>query len=471
MAPAAPAMAPPAPAVARAAPAMAPPGPATAPAAGWRPAARAARWQTAAMRRRLLALAAVVPVATLVALVLALQGEPRVPVEVPSAAATGRSLAALRAQDPRRLPPGTTTSLVLRAQDVQQLLNRASERWGPIGWRVRLGDGTAEVAASAALRGTPWWLNVDATLRQTDGLPALQRWRVGALPLPAWAGEWALRALAAPLDHGLEAGMARELVRRVEMRPDRLRIVYVWRGDLVERLRAALLPPAELARLQAHAGRLADLGPSLPPGGEVALEQLLAPLFELARQRSAAGEDARQENRAAILALALVAEGRDFGSMSPAARDWPKPPRVVVTLGGRHDLARHFLIAALLAFEGGEPLADTMSLAKEVDDLRFGSGFSFTDLAAGRAGARFATLAIDSPRRLQAAVAGGVAGADLLPEVGDLPEFLSPGQFKRRFGDIGSPAYRATMALVDQRIAALPLAERVEAMPHEPDGR
>lgn len=423
------------------------------------------------MRRWLPAVAAAVLAAPLIVLVLALRFEPQVPVDTPSVAATGRSIAALRAQDPRRLPPGTPASLVLNTEDLQQLLNRASERAGPVAWRVRLGAGTADVQASVALPGTPLWLNVDATLRQTDTLPELQRWRVGALPLPAWAGERALRALLATLDHGFEAGLARDLVRRVEMRPGQLRVVYVWRGDLAERLRAALLPPAELARLHAYAERIAAAGSALPPGAGVALDELLPPVFDLARERSTAGEDAKQENRAAILALVLTAEGRDFASLSPAARDWPKPPRRPVTLGGRNDLARHFLIAALLTFEGGEQLADTMSLAKEVDDLRFGSGFSFTDLAAGRAGARFATLAIDSPRRLQAVAAGGVGAGDLLPEVSDLPEFLSPREFRRRFVEVGSPAYRTTMALVEKRVAALPLAARVDALPHEADGR
>lgn len=423
------------------------------------------------MRRWLLALAAAILAALLIALALVLQFEPRVPVDSPSVAATGRSIAALRAQDPRRLPAGTPTSLVLSAEDLQQLLNRVSERGWPVAWRVRLGAGTTNVDASVALRGTPLWLNVDATFEQTDALPALRRWRVGALPLPAWAGERALQALVASLDHGFEAGLARDLVRRVEMRPGQLRVAYVWRGDLTERLRAALLPPAEVARLQAYAERLAATGAALSPGAEVTLDELLPSVFDLARERSTAGEDAKQENRAAILALVLTAEGRDFASLSPAARGWPKPPRLLVTLGGRNDLARHFLIAALLTFEGGEQLADTMSLAKEVDDLRFGSGFSFTDLAAGRAGARFASLAIDSPRRLQAVVAGGVAAADLLPEVSDLPEYLSLREFRRRFGEVGSPAYRTTMALVEKRVAALPLAARVDALPHEPDGR
>ena len=417
------------------------------------------------MARLLLALTVALLLAPLLALVLALQRTPSVARDSPSVDATGRSLAALRAQDPRHLPSGSPATLVLRAADLEQLLDRASARLAPMAWRVRLVAGQARLQLSVDLGrwAAPLWLNVDATLQQTEALPDLQRWQVGALPLPAWAGTWLLQHLATQLDQGLEAGLARDLVRRVEFRPGEVRVAYTWRGDLGARLGIALLPAGDVARLQAYAERLAALGPALPAGEDVSLARLLPPMFDLARQRSAAGEDPKRENRAAILALVMMAEGRRYASLSPAASPWPDPPRRVVLLAGRPDLPRHFLIAALLTVDGGERLADSMSLAKEVDDARFGSGFSFNDLAAGRAGARFAVLATDAPRALQAVVARGVAESDLLPEVGDLPEFMALPAFKRRFGEVGSPSYRAMMALIELRLDALPLAGRVTA--------
>lgn len=417
------------------------------------------------MARLLLALTAALLLAPLLALMLVLQRSPSVARDGPTVDATGRSLAALRAQDPRHLPSGSAAALVLRTADLEQLLDRASARLGPMAWRVQLDAGQARMQLSMDLgRSTvPLWLNVDATFRQTEALPALQRWQLGALPLPAWAGTWLLQRLAAQLDQGLEARLTRDLVRRVEFRPGEVRVAYTWRGDLGARLGAALLPPGDVPRLKAYAERLAALGPELPPGEGVSLARLLPPMFALARQRSAAGEDAKRENRAAVLALVVMAEGRRYASLSPAASAWPDPPRREVLLAGRPDLPRHFLIAALLTIDGGERLADAMSLAKEVDDARFGSGFSFNDLAAGRAGARFAVLATDAPRPLQTVVARGVDEHDLLPEVDDLPEFMALPAFRRRFGEIGSPTYRAMMALIELRLDALPLAGRVAA--------
>ena len=182
----------------------------------------------------------------------------------------------------------------------------------------------------------------------------------------------------------------------------------------------------------------------------------MPPLLALARERSAAG-DAARENRAALIALTFYANGRSLATLTPAARDWPKPASRTVTLAGRDDFPKHFLISATLAAESGSALADAVGLFKEVDDSRGGSGFSFNDIAADRAGTRFGELAVQSPARLQDAMAGGAKEGDFMPDVRDLPEFMPEAEFKRRFGGIGAPAYQKMMSDIEARIAARPL--------------
>jgi hypothetical protein len=95
-----------------------------------------------------------------------------------------------------------------------------------------------------------------------------------------------------------------------------------------------------------------------------------------------------------------------------------------------------------------------------MDDSRGGSGFSFNDIAADRAGTRFGELATSSEvaaKTLQRRVAKGIVDADLLPKVSDLPEFMPEPEFKRRYGGIGAPAYNAMMRDIEQRLSALPL--------------
>ncbi|MBI1991579.1 MAG: hypothetical protein HYS65_18110, partial [Betaproteobacteria bacterium] len=127
---------------------------------------------------------------------------------------------------------------------------------------------------------------------------------------------------------------------------------------------------------------------------------------------------------------------------------------------GREDFPQHFTISAAIAANAGAPLSDAIGLYKEVDDSRGGSGFSFNDIAADRAGTRFGELAAgsrESAMKLQRQVAAGVRDADILPPVSDLPEFMPEAEFKRRYGGIGAPAYKRTMDDIERRIAALPL--------------
>jgi hypothetical protein len=45
----------------------------------------------------------------------------------------------------------------------------------------------------------------------------------------------------------------------------------------------------------------------------------------------------------------------------------------------------------------------------------------------------------------------------IMPAVEGLPSGLSAAQFEARFGQVESPAYRAMLAEVERRVAAVPL--------------
>jgi hypothetical protein len=98
-------------------------------------------------------------------------------------------------------------------------------------------------------------------------------------------------------------------------------------------------------------------------------------------------------------------------------------------------------------------------LFKEVDDSRGGSGFSFNDLAADRAGVRLGEKATDSAasaKKLQQSLGRpGLSEADFMPSVEGLPEFMPEPEFKARFGGIGAPAYNNMMQEIERRVGAL----------------
>ena len=143
--------------------------------------------------------------------------------------------------------------------------------------------------------------------------------------------------------------------------------------------------------------------------------------------------------------------------MIPEAARWPRPRPVALSLRGRGDLAQHFVISAAIAAWGGESLANVVGLDKEVSDSRHGSGFSFVDLAADRAGTRLGELAVHKPEHLAAAIKAGIGDATLLPPIDGLPESMMASEFQQRFGSTDAPAYRQMSDEIDRRIKTLTL--------------
>lgn len=401
---------------------------------------------------------AAIALATALALALALEPAPRVAAhDDVTPADIDRAIAVAKQHDPRLAVPGLPRSVQLAERDIDLLLDHAAQRFAGARTRVRLLAGRASIEASAPAPLARWW-NLQLGLRQTTtGLPEVDRLRIGKLPLPAALAKPLLRAVAQRQGLPADATLALGWIDRVALAPGTARLDYRIRADSAGRLRAALLPPAEVERLRVHNARLAALTAGLPEG-PVSLAALLQAGLAFAAERSAAGADAVDENRAALTTLAFYANRRPLGQIVPAAHAWPQPAVRIVTLQQRPDLALHFLVSAFIAVQARTPLADAAGLWKELADARpGGSGFSFIDLAADRAGTRFGDLALRDAARLQARLAPGMTEADVMPPSSDLPEFLPEALFVERFGGVGAERYNAMLATIEARIAALPL--------------
>ncbi len=87
-----------------------------------------------------------------------------------------------------------------------------------------------------------------------------------------------------------------------------------------------------------------------------------------------------------------------------------------------------------------------------------GSGFSFADLAADRAGIRFAELALDEngALRLQKMSADLRQEKTFFPSIAELPEGIPQQVFDDR-GGIESNYYKQYLTIIDQRIDGLTL--------------
>ena len=363
--------------------------------------------------------------------------------------------------DPRKIKAGGQRTISLSQEDLDLVLNYLASRYGKGSTRIVLQPGAAVIFASLEVPSNPFgrFLNVDAQLRETAALPAFDRLQLGRLPVPSWLADWLLERLMQRIDASEDYRIASDTIKKVSVADGRLTVTYNWQADTADRIRAVVLPREEQERLKVYQERLAVLARETAAAASVPLVELMTPLFKLAAQRTAGGDPAA-ENRAAIVVLTFYVNRKGLATIVPAARDWPQPPPRKILLAARDDFPKHFMVSAAIAANAGAPLSDAIGLYKEVDDSRGGTGFSFNDIAADRAGTRFGELAAGSrasASKLQRLVSAGVRELDLMPAVKDLPEFMPEAEFKRRFGGIGAPAYQRMMDDIERRIAVLPL--------------
>jgi hypothetical protein len=215
------------------------------------------------------------------------------------------------------------------------------------------------------------------------------------------------------------------------------------------------LSHATEARLQ----RLVAAGPGLP-SGEARFGALLQTAFA-SPPADTALENPVQQNRAAILALGIAVGHERLARLVGLDRDaeWVRQAtelRPGTTLREREDWSRHFCLSAALAVLEHPLVSDAAGLMKEqLDALTRGSGFSFGDLAADRAGVRFAAAATHSEadaKAMQARLQSGFAVDDFFPQTADLPENLTTEQFRAIYGGVGSQRYRQKVSEIETRL-------------------
>jgi hypothetical protein len=367
--------------------------------------------------------------------------------------------------DPRKLKPGTRRTILVGENDLDHAANYLARQYAGGGARVELKSGAAQVSASLRVPALPLgiYLNFETELAEAGSLAKIDSLKVGQLPVPGWLANWMVPRLLDVMAQEADVRSLSRVVKKISIRDDRIALTYEWQADLPDKIRTVLLPGEEQERLRVYQERLTAVSKSLKTPN-VSLTQLLTPLFALAEERSKGG-DGVAENRAVILLLAFYVNGQDLTPVVPDAKTWPRPKSLEVLLNSRADLAKHFIVSSALAAKAGGPLADAVGVYKELADAREGSGFSFNDIAADRAGTRFGEYAADSAsaRILQKRARSGFIEHEIMPRTDDLPEFMPEREFIRRFGGVDAPAYNKMMAEIERRLAELPLYRQAKS--------
>lgn len=358
--------------------------------------------------------------------------------------------------DPRRVRAGSITTATLGEEELNLGLNYAVNQSINGGASLKIEQGKAYIAFTLPLPNNPLgrFLNLQIELAQTTTLPEISGMRLGSLPIPNFLAQSLINYSLLAMPVAMDWRQLTQMVKRIRFVPQRLIVTYQWRPDLATKLGVALSSSSERDQLILYQTRLAEL--TRKGTGALALTDLLQPLFQLASERSQNG-DAIQENRAVIRVLAVYVNQKDLGKLFPGFKSLTKPLWRTVTLQKRDDFTKHYLVSAFLAADAGSPLADAMGLYKEIQDSKGGSGFSFNDIAADRAGTRMGELAIAGEQNAKntQSVLKTASETDIMPKTADLPEFMSETEFNRRYGGLQGYAYLQMMAEIERRVAAL----------------
>lgn len=406
------------------------------------------------LTRLVLTLLVLVPLSLLATALLAFSSEPAVKggSEL-TPALIQRAERLIRQHDPRRAHNGQVRSVQIDGADLNLMTSYAASRYG-VATAITMQERQALVRASIPVPHSPFggYLNITMVMAESAGLPHPTHVTVGRLPVPDWITDRLLHLASSRVPQADGTRLATDMIRSVSMSDGQLHVEYAWRDDAPDRMRALAVSTADAERLRAYHERIVRTLDGLPSSPR-SLVDLLGPLMHLARERSASG-DAASENRSAIIALTFYSLGVGMDAIVQEARDWPRAKRRTVLLSGRDDLPKHFLVSAVLAATAGTPLSYVVGVYKEVDDSQGGSGFSFSDIAADRAGTTFGQLAIASALRLQSRVGNVLREADLMPDIAGLADNLPEAEFNRRFGGVGAPAYTLAIEDIDRRVAA-----------------
>lgn len=362
--------------------------------------------------------------------------------------------------DPRGQTPDMVHSIRLDETELNRVLNYAVELRRVTGIAAELTPGAATLTATLVAPRNPFgrYLNVTAELAETPGGVRLNSLQLGSLPLPGVLADWTARLAHRWLRRDETYAALADAVVRVNFDENQATLDYRWRPELLTRVERKgaelLLAPEDQARMLAYAKRLDALLKPYRRGSSVPLVTVIAPLFAETQPDATA-----PENRAALTALGAYLSGYSLPRLLEGdSRSIRRAPPILLTLYGRRDLAEHFVISAALAASGGSRLANAIGLVKEEEDAERGSGFSFTDMAANRAGAQLGERATGNHAAgIRQLLARAHTDTDLLPDFRDLPEYMPEAEFERRFGPVGGPRYQRVIERIDARLAAHPL--------------
>ena len=330
------------------------------------------------------------------------------------------------------------------------------------------GGFSAEVSLETPFRSPAFkYVNIQGACRMevTSGQLHLnlERLRIGSMRIPKLVQDAYLPLVVAALIEEPDIAQGLALVDSLRLTAGAGEMVYqsgvYGRGNIHSLLAKLLQKPDVRMETQIHIRHLVDVAKTLPEG-ERRFVGFVQTAFEFAAKRSQE-RDPVMENRGAILALAILLGHYQVETLVGPVMDDDLRKQAHssvgrVTLRGREDWTKHFFVSAGLTVLSNHGMSDGAGLFKEEYDAgEGGSGFSFADLLADRAGTEFALAATrdaKSARKMQERLSAGLLVKDVFPDAAGLPEEIPEAELQSLYGGVGGDRYEEMVAEIERRL-------------------
>jgi hypothetical protein len=308
------------------------------------------------------------------------------------------------------------------------------------------------------VRPNPWgrYLDFHFCLKQNQDEIRIKSFKIGEISIPDPAANILIPFI---IQHTALKKYWQKMslyITNVRITPQTMEVSYL--GKLIEAgKQLAIQKHKDYPNLHLYQEQINQIAIEHDPNWRLSLSDITQPLFLAALHRSTV-DTAIQENRAIIIAVASYIYKSELRNFLPIGLLYSK--EYLVFAYKRNDIPQHFIASALLTAVDSPLLSQQVGVDKEVGDSQKGSGFSFIDLSADRAGIRFGQQAVASPteaRRFQEKMAEIKDYTAMLPDIEGLPEHMNEQSFKERYTSTESDSYKEMIRLIDSRIAALPI--------------
>lgn len=304
------------------------------------------------------------------------------------------------------------------------------------------------------------YLDLHFALRQVDDTIRIKSFKIGEISIPDPAANVLIPAIVEYSPLNKYWLVAKQYVKNVRVTPQALEVSYL--GSIVDAAKQLVIQKHQkYPHLHEYQQQINAIVSAHDPNWRLSISELLQPLF-LSAYQNTKEEDAIQENRAVIIAVGSYIYKNDLYRFLPLGLVYSK--ELPVFAYKRTDIPQHFIASALLAAVDASLFAEQIGVDKELGDAAKGSGFSFIDLAADKAGTQFGKAAIatrEKAREFQKRMAAIKDYNALIPQIDGLPEHMDEAEFQARFQAVGSPAYKQMVEEIDRRISNLPLYQAI----------